>query len=146
MLDMFVVPSIQPDHGAGELWKSHDELRTLEGPLSVDFFLPRVKWDGSTDDMGQPERDAAQHRSLIEMPNGDLLTTMYTWFAGDTAPSGYLSSMMKTRVVLICSRDHGANWAYLSTVAVDSGVGTEGFGEPVLVRVALPLVAVVLRA
>jgi len=135
-LDMFVVPGATPDHGVGELWRSRDDLHTLEGPASPDFYLPHVKWDGSTDDTGKPEADAALHRSLIELPNGDLLTTLYTWFDGDTAPSGYLPSMMKTRVALIRSRDHGASWAYFSTVAMDSGVGTEGFGEPVLVRVA----------
>jgi len=70
------------------------------------------------------------------MPNGDLLVTAYNSFAGDTAPAGYLASMMKTRVVLFRSRDHGAHWAYVTTVGVDGGVGTEGYGEPVLVRVS----------
>ena len=70
------------------------------------------------------------------MPNGDLLTTMYPRFKGDTSPAAYMPSMKKTRAVLIRSRDRGATWSYLSTVAVDAGVGTEGFTEPVLGRVA----------
>jgi hypothetical protein len=136
VLDTYVVPGATPDHGVGELWKSHDDLRTLEGPFAVDFHLPTINWSGSTDDGGRPHASARLHRSLIELPNGDLLTTMYSWFAGDTAPAAYIASMKKTRVVIVRSRDHGASWSYLSTVGVDSGVGTEGFSEPVMVRVA----------
>ena len=70
------------------------------------------------------------------MPDHDLVTTMYTWFGDDHAPCPYMPKMMKTRTVVVRSRDHGQTWAYLATVAVDGAVGTEGFGEPVLVRVS----------
>jgi hypothetical protein len=43
--------------------------------------------------------------------------------------------MKKTRVMLFRSKDKGRNWEYVSTVAADSKVGTEGFGEPVINRV-----------
>ena len=33
LLDTFVMPGAAPDHGVGELWKSHDDLRTVEGPF-----------------------------------------------------------------------------------------------------------------
>jgi hypothetical protein len=136
MLDSFVIPGAQPDQGVGEVWKSHDDFRTWEGPTTADIHLPGIKFTGSTDDYGRQHAAARLHRSILELPNGELLATMYAWFNGDTAPASYIPSMKKTRVVLLRSRDRGASWAYLSTVAVDGGVGTEGFGEPVLVRVS----------
>ncbi len=135
MLDTYVVPGSQPGSGIGELWKSADDLRTLQGPINVPFDLPHIVYGASTDDMAVPVKSARLHRSIIELPNGDLLTLMYHSFEGDTAPAAYLPTMKKTRVVVIRSRDHGATWSYLATVGVDSGVGTEGYGEPVLARV-----------
>jgi hypothetical protein len=136
MLDTYI-PVDQVHHGVGELWKSTDDLHSLNGPFFVDFHLPKTNLSGATNDMGVTEPPNVRlHRSVIEMPNRDLLTIAYNSFAGDTAPAGYLASMMKTRVVLFRSRDRGAHWAYLATVGVDGGVGTEGYGEPVLVRVA----------
>ncbi|MSU66224.1 MAG: exo-alpha-sialidase [Opitutus sp.] len=136
LLDAFVMQAKEPGHATGELWKSHDDLRTLEGPIWVDFNLPNISWGGSTNDYGQtPPAMAKLHRSIIELPNGNLIATMHTRFEGDTAPAGYMPTMLKTRTVIVRSTDHGASWAYLSTVGVDSGVGTEGFIEPVMARV-----------
>jgi hypothetical protein len=134
-LDTYVMPGARPDHGIGEVWRSHDDLRTFDGPTFVDFYLPGINWTGSSDDMGRPHQAARLHRSIIALPNGDLLTTMYSWFGADSAPCPYIPSMKKTRTVVIRSTDQGASWAYLATVAVDGAVGTEGFGEPVLERV-----------
>ncbi len=136
LLDTYAVPSPRTDHGIGELWRSRDDLRTFDGPAPVDVYLPGINWSGSTDDVGRSHSAARLHRSLIEMPGGDLVTTVYTWFEGDTAPSAYLPSMKKTRCALLRSHDRGQTWAYQSTIAVDGAVGTEGFGEPVLVRVS----------
>src|SRR6185437_10034994 len=97
---------------------------------------PHIVWSGSSNDIGQSEASARVHRSVIELPGGDLLTTMYCRFEGDTAASGYMPTMLKSRTVVVRSRDQGSSWAYLSTVGVDSGVGTEGFGEPVLARIS----------
>jgi hypothetical protein len=108
----------------------------VEGPFNVDFYLPHVNWTGSTDDTGNPHKAGRLHRSILELPNHDLLTTLYGWFGDDHAPCPYMPTMMKTRTVIIRSRDHGATWSYLSTVAVDGAVGTEGFGEPVLERLS----------
>jgi hypothetical protein len=137
MLDTFVMPGSKTDHGIGELWKSRDDLHSLEGPTAVDFYLPKISWSGSTDDDADIQRNYARlHRSIIEMPNGDLLALMYSQFAGDTAPSAYLASMIKCREVLVRSRDRGATWSYVSTIGVDGAVGTEGFDEGTLVRVS----------
>ncbi|MEO6874257.1 MAG: hypothetical protein ABI222_05500, partial [Opitutaceae bacterium] len=105
-LDSYVMPGEKKDHGIGELWKSHDDFRTLEGPSWVDFFLPTIQFAASTDDGGRPHAAARLHRSIIELPNGDLLTTMYAQFAGDTASAGYIASMKKSRTVVIRSGDH----------------------------------------
>jgi len=137
MLDTFVMPGEKPDHGIGELWTSHDDLRSLHGPTAVDFYLPTIVWGGSTDDNAAVKRNWARlHRSIIEMPNGDLLALMYSRFNGDTAPSAYLATMIKSREVVLRSRDRGLTWSYLSTIGVDGAVGTEGFDEGALVRVS----------
>jgi len=135
LLDTYVMKGAKPDHGVGELWKSRDDLRTVEGPFWVDFYLPHIHWAASTDDRGKAEASARLHRSIIELPDGDLLATLYARFDGDTASAAYMPTMLKNRTVIVRSRDHGASWTYVSTVGVDSGVGTEGFVEPVLVRV-----------
>jgi len=136
LVDTFVMPADQPEHGLIEIWKSRDDLKTVEGPHFVDCSLPKINWSGSTDDMGRPHKAARLHRSVVELPGGDLLTTMYSWFGDDHAPCPYMPTMMKTRTVVLRSRDQGEHWAYLATVAVDGAVGTEGFGEPVLARIS----------
>ncbi len=158
MFDTFIMQSpVKPDHGVGELWKSRDDLQTVQGfnetrpqttempwekeevpekTYEVDLYLPGLKWSGSTNDFGKAHSSARAHRSLIELPNGDLLLLVYTRFNGDTAPASYMPTMLKSRVIVVRSKDGGATWAYLSTVGVDAGVGTEGFGEPVFVRVS----------
>lgn len=137
MLDTFIMPAEKrPGYGAGEIWQSKDDLRTVTGPHDAEFHLPHVAWSGSTNDFGRPHASARAHRSIVELPDGELLASIYTRFPGDTAPASYMPTMMKTRTIVARSRDGGATWAYLATVAVDAGVGTEGFGEPVLVRVA----------
>jgi hypothetical protein len=55
---------------------------------------------------------------------------------GDDTPCTYMPRMKKTRVMLARSADKGQHWKYVSTVAVDPKVGTEGFGEPVICRIS----------
>lgn len=136
MLDTYVVPAREPGIGTGELWRSHDDWRTLEGPHDVAFHLPLVDFDASSDDGGHPHRAARLHRSIIELPSGELLTTMYAWHAEDRAPCSYTPTMMKTRCIIVRSRDRGETWAAGGTIAADPAVGTEGFGEPVIARVS----------
>ena len=136
LFDTFVIPSPKgPNYGLIELWKSRDDFRTVEGPFEVQVYLPGVNFVGTSDDSGRPHEAVRLHRSVLELPNGDLLATMYGWFTGDTAPCAYIPSMKKARVVIVRSQDHGASWTLLSTVAVDGGVGTEGYCEPAMVRV-----------
>lgn len=134
-LDTFITPSSRPEIGLGQIYTSNDDWKTLDGPIEAIFHLPGVVYSGSSDDAGRPYQAARAHRRILELPNGDLLTTLYGWFQGDEARSGYMPTMKKTRVFLVRSSDRGRNWNLISTVAVGPDVGTEGYGEAVLERI-----------
>ncbi|HVF09317.1 MAG TPA: sialidase family protein [Abditibacteriaceae bacterium] len=123
----------QPDGcWIARLWESHDNWDTAQGPFEARIPLPMAK--GGFDDDGHPVPELFLHRSLIELPHGDLLLTAYGWFEGDETPSTYRPSMNKLRCILLRSSDRGRNWRFISTIAVDPTIGEEGFNEPVLVR------------
>ncbi len=130
-----VVPSDKPGVGIGRMWESTDDWKTLNGPLEVKYHIPEINFEGCNDN-GTPVNKACLHRTLVELPNGDLITLLYGWFKGDNRPADYLSVMSKTRVIMLRSRDGGKNWHYVSTVAVDPDIGTEGFNEGVLIRIS----------
>jgi len=135
-LETYVTPGDRPGEGCGLLYSSSDDYRTLEGPVDITFNLPGANFFGSSDDGGRPHAAMRLHRRILELPGGDLLTTLYGWLEGDNEPSGYTPSMKKTRAMLLRSVNRGRHWDLVSTIAVDPTVGTEGFGEPVLVRVS----------
>jgi len=134
-LDTYITPGAQPGEALGQLYISHNDWRTVEGPLEARFELPGAIYP-SKDDGGRPHEAQRLHRRIVELPNGDLLTTCYGWLKGDSTPSTYEPRMIKTRVMLLRSADRGRNWRLVSTVAVNPAVGTEGFGEPVLARLS----------
>ena len=133
-LDTYVVPGKKPNEGLGQLYVSKDDWRTVEGPIDVTFNLPGINFSGSSDDGGRPHDAVRLHRRILELPNGDLLTTLYGWFEGDTEPSAYMATMRKTRAMLVRSTNRGRHWDLVSTIAVDPKIGTEGFDEPVIAR------------
>lgn len=135
-LDTFITPGARPGVGMGQLYVSNDDWKSLQGPINVPFDLPNAKFTGSTDDGGRPHAAHRAHRRIIELPNGDLLATLYGWLAGDATPSTYAPKMMKTRVMLVRSSDRGRHWHLVATIACDPSVGTEGFGEAVLCRLS----------
>ena len=124
----------------GTLWDSHDEWRTLQGPRPFRVHLPQAK--ASFDDQDAPYSGPTFHRSVLELPGGDLLATIYCWFKEDNIPIGYLPRTNRLRSVILRSGDRGETWHYLSTIAVDPPVGyeegheKEGFGEAVMVRLS----------
>jgi hypothetical protein len=118
----------------GKLWESRDEWQTLCGPTEARIYLP--EGTGGFDDGGKPVNGLFIHRTLLEMPNRDLIATAYGWFRGDTRPSAYMENMNKYRSLLLRSKDRGRNWSLVSTIAVDPTIGEEGFSEPVLVRLS----------
>lgn len=137
-LDTYITPGDKAGVGMGQLYSSSDDWRTVRGPADVMFDMPGAKFDGSTDDGGRPHLAMRAHRRILELPNGDLLTTIYGWVDGDHTPATYAPTMMKSRVLLVRSSDRGQHWKLISTVAVDPKVGTEGFGEAVLCRTGRP--------
>jgi hypothetical protein len=135
-LDTYITPGTRPDEGIGQLYVSTNDWRTLDGPQNVIFEIPNADFYCSKDDGGHPHDAQRLHRRILELPNGDLLTTFYGFLKGDNTPSTYMPSMMKSRVILARSNNRGQHWKTVSTVAVDPAIGTEGFGEPVLARIS----------
>jgi len=135
-LETYVTPGKSTGEGAGLLYSSKDDWKTLDGPEEITFNIPGANFHGSTDDGGRPHASMRLHRRIMQLPNSDLLTTIYGWVEGHKEPSGYTFTMKKTRVMLFRSTSKGLHWDYVSTIAVDPKVGTEGFGEPVIVRVS----------
>lgn len=133
-IDTYVTPGDKPGTGTGQLYTSTDDWKTLQGPSDASFDIPNANFQGSSDDGGRPHAAQRAHRRILELPNGDLLTTIYGWLEGDNTPATYAPSMKKTRVFLVRSTDRGQHWKLISTIAVDPTIGTEGFGEPVLCR------------
>jgi hypothetical protein len=135
-LDTYIMPGERDGQGVGQLYTSSDDWKTVEGPIDVPFDLPNHDFYGSTDDGGRPHAAQRLHRRILELPGGDLLCTYYGWLKGDEGFSTYAPKMKKTRVMLARSSDKGRSWKYVSSVAVDPAMGTEGFGEPVICRVS----------
>ena len=135
-LDTYVVPEDEPREGwgVGEAWISKDDLRTFEGPVKTTWHIPKINFDAK-DDGGHPHAAGRLHRSIIELADGTMLTTMYAVFKGDVAPCGYCPAMMKQRSFVLRSVDRGMHWEYVTTIAADIGIGTEGFTEPCVVRI-----------
>jgi hypothetical protein len=133
-LDTYIVPGKKPREGVGQLYTSSDDWKTVVGPTDVLFDLPNVNFYASKDDGGHPHDAQRLHRRILELPNGDLLTTFYGQLNGDNTPSTYMPSMMKARTIVVRSSDRGQHWKLVSTVAVGPEIGTEGFCEPTLAR------------
>jgi len=73
--------------------------------------------------------------SIVEQPDGSLLAAMYGWFRSDTSPVPGQPGSYRYRTFVVASRDQGKTWSYVSTVAYDPQIGTEGYCEPVIRRV-----------
>jgi hypothetical protein len=135
-LDTYATPGGKPGEGLGWLYTSKDDWRSLQGPRDITFDLPKVNFHASSDDGGRPHAAERLHRRILELPNGDLLTTLYGQLEGDNTPSTYTPTMMKSRVMVVRSKDRGNHWTMISTISASPPVGTEGFGEPVIARVS----------
>ena len=117
------------------LWESKDDLETIKGPIMATIDLPQAK-AGGFDDHGNPYSGLCFHRTILELPGGDLLAAIYGWFEGDDTPCTYVPKVCKYRCILLRSSDRGRHWSYTSTIAVDPMVGEEGFDEPVMIRLS----------
>ena len=66
------------------------------------------------------------HRSILEMPGGVLLATIY----------GHQEGHKKSSSALIRTENGGKLWSFVSVIAQSEEAGREGFCEPVIVRLA----------
>lgn len=142
-LDTYVTPGPEgrpgedkPGLGFGQLYLTKDDWRTLEAPIDVPFKLPNVNFYASADDGGRPHAAERLHRRIIELPNGDLLTTLYGTLQSDHTPCTYQPKMMKERIMVVRSTDKGRSWEMISDLSAAPDVGTEGLVEPVICRVS----------
>jgi hypothetical protein len=101
----------------GELFRSTDGGKTFLGPIEITARMPLAP--------NTPQQYSMLFwRSIIEVPNGDLLACMYGWWKGDP----------KWSSVCVRSQDRGLTWDYLSELGRGDAkaTGGEGFDEPVL--------------
>ncbi len=119
---ILVFDYIPESKGNGKLvnrrWQSTDQWTTFLGPQESYVEVAQAI-DGGIADNGQPIAPILFHRSVLELPGGDLLAGLYGWFKGDDSPSEYRFEMKKFRSLLLRSRDQGRHWKYVSTIAVD---------------------------
>ncbi len=123
----------------GRAWFSNDGWKTLSDPEPIKVSVPGIQTEGVYDDRGEPISRLYIRRSVVEMPNGDLLATAYGRFTeDDSIPNNkieYQPKMRQNRSYLIRSTDGAKTWAYFSTIAAPP-LAQEGPGEPVMIRLA----------
>lgn len=125
-----------PDVYTVRAWRSTDGLRTLQQEEST-VRIP-----------GGPRRQRKDnewygfyfYRTMLELPDGTLLTTMEGNLETDNlTPNDRRSAseaLFMQRTIIVTSKDEGRTWNYLSTVAAPVAgdpVG-EGFDEPAILR------------
>lgn len=116
----------------GQYWDTTDEWQTVNGPIPFQIDLPQAKI--GYDDVGKPYTGVTFHRSVVELPSGELVASIYCWFQEDNIPSSYEPKMNRFRCVLLRSPDQGQHWHYGTTIAADPAIGQEGFDEPVMIQ------------
>jgi len=119
-----------------QAWRSTDDLRTLTEE-EARVYVP----EGPTREREKGEWYGLYvYRTIIEMPDGELLATMYGNFEADsirpTECQSKRETKFKQRSFVVTSKDRGRTWHFLSTIAwprPEDPVG-EGFVEPTIVR------------
>ena len=91
-------PSAEGDF-YGRMWDTRDEWETVQGPTPFRVHLPQAAT--GYDDGGRPYSAVTFHRTVLQLPHGDLLAAIYCWFKGDTTPSGYEPNMNRFRCALL---------------------------------------------
>jgi hypothetical protein len=74
--ETYVTPGEKAGTGEGILYTSTDDWHSLNGPVNITFNIPGADFYSSTDDGGRPHSAMRLHRRVIELPNGNLLTTL----------------------------------------------------------------------
>lgn len=125
---------IKPGVYSAKAWRSSDGLKTIQQE-NVVIHVP----EGPLRDRNEGEwYGIFVYRTIIEMPDGTWLMTMYGNFASDTIlppdADAQRELTFMERTFVVTSVDKGRTWEYLSTVAspnLGDPVG-EGFVEPAI--------------
>ena len=124
-----------------ETYRSADNFDSYAGPERGLVHIPEATAGSTTgnDEYDQPVNGPFFGQSIVELPDGDLVSAMWGWFGEDQTPSGYPDRWQKlrqtkSRVLLVRSQDQGATWRYVTTIASDPDpkYGPEGFRYPSL--------------
>jgi hypothetical protein len=136
-----LLPKVRPGAGGthlGRMWRSFDDLRTLQEE-DTRIVIP----EAGQIDFGTAGQWAGLffHRAVVELPDGSLLAAMYGNFEQDAArpthPWSVTETKYKQRAFVVRSTDRGETWRYLTSVAVPDPAqtdDTEGFNEWSMVR------------
>ncbi|MBL8259671.1 MAG: exo-alpha-sialidase [Candidatus Competibacteraceae bacterium] len=117
-----------------DAWRSTDDLKTVR-PEKITLNIP----EGPAK---EPEEGVWYgiyvFRTILELPDGSWLMTMYGNFAEDNLPIHNRNAKEETRFMMrsfvVRSTDQGKTWNYLSSIAVPKSgdpIG-EGFVEPAI--------------
>ena len=117
----------------GQVWHSDDQWRTVT-PSPYIAHVPRAKPNLGDDRGDTVPTGILWHRTILEMPDGDLLAGIYGVFQEDNTPSQYRPSMKQFRALLLRSTDVGKNWSYVSTIA--AGPWVRRIQRAVIVRLS----------
>jgi formylglycine-generating enzyme required for sulfatase activity len=136
-------PRIVRDRGKG--WGSAEGLCSRDGwrttePFGVSMEVPDAV-GGFTDTGEYHDTLGVCDHGALQLPNGDLLLTMYGFFASARVLSDYQRYPAETQQWkyvswLVTSEDQGATWRYLSTVIYHPELTRGGGCELDLVRLA----------
>ncbi|MBK8088873.1 MAG: exo-alpha-sialidase [Chitinophagaceae bacterium] len=125
---------IRPGIYGVKAWRSTDGLKTMHEEYDT-IYVPDGPVNGiKTDDWF----GLFVYRTIIEIPDGTWLMTMYGNFTNDTIIPANLDAQKELkymmRTFIVTSKDKGRTWHYLSTVATPRAgepIG-EGFVEPAI--------------
>ncbi len=116
-----------------KMWLSVNNLKTLE-ETEATFSLPEA---GNVDFGNRDEWSGLFcHRSVLQLPDGSLLASMYGNFEPDTItpvnPQSKSETKFMLRAFVVHSTDSGFTWHYRSTLAAPNTLwfeNSEGFNE-----------------
>jgi hypothetical protein len=145
----YAVTCDTPGHCVGQMWRSFDDLKTLQRGETTVLIPEAGMVRGETSGFGP---GLYFHRGMVVMPDGSLVACMMGNFEQDKIipldPRSQAELKYKMRAFVVHSTDQGKVWHYLSTVAAPRfGVvdDTEGFDECTILQLADGRLLVVMR-
>jgi hypothetical protein len=126
----------------GKRWVSKDNWETV---TQEPFYVTSPDIFTGYADQGPVEviDGPCFHSDFLTLPNGDLIAAVMANFEEDT---GFTTTRIKWRSILVRSTDGGESWEYVSTIASMASLETtdqevlnnipQGFAEPSIARLA----------